>query len=317
MKNWFKTMLCAVSAATLVACGGGDYVDPNPAAGGGGGGGGATTPEAIAALGAQGFVVANFGIGGAVDGMLIPVAPVMMGPASLETPAAQEPMDISSRCSSGTATQENVEENTYEIVYTNCVGVESDVKYNGTVTVVAVNGQGEEDTDYTVDFDAGLQVSLEIDGTTYAYTYTKRDGAAHAMVLSGIVRDEEGASKVTSLMNVDVAIGTGTITLEEYTLTFDRTVSPEQISINGTYILNLKLSDFGPLPTGVPDMDVPLEFTTSTDPVLTVGDADEFTGGTLILEDARVPAATYRIETNFTTRKLTITVAGQAATYDF
>lgn len=316
MKNWFKTMLCAVSAATLVACGGGDYVDPNPAAGGGGGGGGGgASSDAIAGLGTQGFVVANFAIGGAVDGMLIPAPVVAFVPASLESPAdAPDPMDISDRCMpGGEASQTEVEPHVYEIVYTNCVGVDSDVKYNGTVTVREF--EDTAGTGYTVDFDStGLQVSLELNGTTYEYIYKNRESDVHAMVLSDIVNGEDGMTKVTSLVNVDITIGTGSVTLEDYKLEFDRTSSPETIALSGKYSVMLKPSDFGPVPAGLPDVAFPLTFVTSTDPILTIDDADEFSGGTLKLKDSN---NIYEIATNFTTKKVTITVSGIATTYDF
>ena len=314
MKNWLKTMLCAVSAAALVACGGGDSAPAADAGGGGGGGGGGATPEAIAAMGTQGFVVANFGIGGAVDGMLLPVNPPAP-PSSFESPAAEPPSVMLDRCKEGGSATQTTSGEAYVIVYNNCVHPDSDVKYHGTVTVAPVDDDAESATEYTVDFDStGLQISLDLDGKSYSYIYKNRAGASHGMVLSDITRSGDDVNKVTSLMNVAITIGTGSVTLEDYKLEFDSSVTPETIKLSGKYIVNLKTSDFGvTLPAGVPDMAFPLTFVTSTDPVLTVGDGDEFTGGTLKLEDATLG---YKVETNFTTKKLTITVAGVASTYD-
>ncbi len=317
MNKWMKTLLCGVAAAALVACGGGDDTTTTATTGGGGS---TAAPAAMTGLGEQGFAVAQFGVGAAVDGMIIPVAP-FAPPTSLESPQAappQDPMDISSRCQTGSATQQQTGESTYQLVYTNCRNADSEATYNGVINVTAVNGMGEEDTDYTADFDStGLTVTVNNNSKTLTFVYKNRtDVESHAMVMSNIVRSGNNITKVKNVMNVSINLGASSnVTLQDYAMTFDSTVNPETIDLSGKYVIRLKPSDFiSPLPAGVPDMEIPLTFTVTTNPILKVGTGDGFSGGTLIMSDTTLG---YKVETNFTDKKITITVAGQATTYGF
>lgn len=257
MKNWFKTMLCAVSAATLVACGGGDYVDPNPAAGGGGGG---ASAAAFAGLTAGMENAAGFAIDG-VDAGFYGDFRLFDGTAGLESPAgvAYSAPSCANSASGGEVMYDNEDS---IVTYTNCkIG---DATLDGKVEIKDSSGDGT--ATYTIKFDIDPANPLKItgegsDGKTATFTYS---GTQVVTNLKGEYPTYTGA-KIT--LNASVKIGTSsTVKFTNFVVDYNREGDVETTTVDGTYGATLKLADFGfPATPGVPEtVDVTLDVSTPT-----------------------------------------------------
>lgn len=299
MKNWFKTMLCAVSAATLVACGGGDYVDPNPAApapGGGTASAGAITGIAGQMELAAGLAIDGIGAGFFGDFTTLSIPTGLESPSDMVMPEVYMPPHCANE--DGSALPSEADDAT-RVTYTNCVIDGSTL--NGVVDIT-VQSEGV----YLVEFDpvamSPFKITASEDGTTITYTYSGNQ------VVSDLARDGEGEyTSMNVVLNADVKIGTGsTVTLTDFEIDFTKTETEETITLDGDYSATIKLSDFGvPVVAPMPETAV-VAFTVTTPTAVVVNlEQDKETAGII-----KFASTLFALETNYATRKITLTVTG-------
>ncbi len=303
MKNWMKTLLCTVAAATLVACGGSD--DAAPAA--------ATTSSnvtlaTLAGLSAGMESAAGFAIDG-VDAGFYGNLDLMLAPTGLETPAAvgyTAPV-CSNSGAGGTST---FAYETSIVTYTNCkIG---DATLDGKAKIVRSTDPGT--ASYTITFDIDTSNPLKItgegsDGKTATYTYTGNQVVTN---LQGSSPDYTGA-KIT--LNATVKVGTSsTVKLANFVVDYRRIEGNlERTTVNGKYSATIKLADFGvPATPGVPEtLEVTFDVTTPT-PVDYNYVTDKDVAGIIKFSYAGV----FVIEVDYGTHKVRFTPTG-GATQEF
>lgn len=253
MKFLMKVLLCGVTAASLVACGGDDApAAAAPAAGGGvsaatlaGLSGGMESAAGLAIDGVGSGFYGNFGL--------------LVAPAGLETPMATG-YTAPACTNSGTADYNG---STGVLTYTNCKI--DDATLDGKAKIVRSSGSGT--ASYTITFDTDTANPLKItgqgsDGKTATFTYS---GTEVVTNLQPDVAPYTGA-KIT--LNVTVKIGTSsTVKLTNFVVDYSRIGGNiERTTVNGKYAATIKLADFGvPATAGVPEtVEVPFDITTPT-----------------------------------------------------
>jgi chitodextrinase len=287
-----KTWLCAVSAATLVACGGGDDAPATPTTSTASTEALTSLTEGSAAAGAlavEGLASGYFGNLSRFDILL----PARLSPAAVESNPNPE-------CTAGSTARQGD-----TVTYTDCVI--DGATLNGVIQVTSDAGS------YTVTFDSEpanpFRISAPgVNAQTITYTYNGNE------VITGL-SDAYPYTAGRVVVNATVKINTDSeIKLINYTVEFstnvDRTVAT--VSVNGDYEATIKLSDFGvPLTPGLPET-VPVQFTISTPtPIESIIATDEVTAGVY-----RMSSAGFVIEVDFGAKKIRMTPTG-APTQEF
>jgi len=200
-------------------------------------------------------------------------------------------------CNSGTATS-----TADSITYVNCVlATDVDTKLNGKITTTG-SGAGP----WLVTYDTANPLTATTAGA---------DGKPVNIVYSGTVNvsnltwNGTGASATASTfkatMNVGVAIGSSSkFTLGNYVIDYSSTPPNSKVDLNGTYSLDLKLSDLGiPATPGAPE-SIMIDFTTSTPSTL------ESTNDVINKGVLKIVSTGFTMELDYTNKKSRFTPDG-------
>jgi len=289
MKNWLKSMLCAVSAATLVACGGGGTADTTTTTTTTGG---AASSSAITGIAGQMELAAGLTIDGIAAGFFGDFSTLSV-PTGLETPmgmaysapSCTNEMDGSAEYSSeGAVTR---------VTYDNCMIDGSTL--NGVVDIT-VQGSGTYLVTFAPVSANPFKVVASEDGKTTTFTYKGEQ------VVSELEGEPGNYTHMNVVLDAEVMIGTGsTITLKEFEIDFTVDGDTETITVNGDYSATIKLADFG-VPVTPPMPETALIAFTVTTPTALVVQGDVEKQGII-----KFASSLFGIETNYATKKITLT----------
>jgi hypothetical protein len=295
-----KALFLAVSAtAFLSACGGGDSPAPAPAAPPSGASGPASQFPGLASQAADS---ANIAIDGINDGFFgIPKPAALASAKASERLSAQALGDLPApACASGTAVATAT-----SITYTNCVlASDPDSKLNGKVTTSG-SGAGP----WLVNYDSANPLTVTTtgaDGKTLDLVYSGQVSVSN-LVWSG-TGSTATASAFKATLDVGVAIGSSSkFKLDNYVIDYSTTPpNTTKVSLDGQYIIDLKLSDLGiPATVGVPD-SITLDFAVSTPAAL------ESTNDVVNKGVFKISSAAYTVELDYTNKKSRFTPTGGA-----
>ncbi len=297
MKNWMKTLLCTVAAATLVACGGSDDAPATVTATGGGS---ATTAASLTGMSDQVSAAASFTIDGLLDGYFGPLPGIVSAPTSFETPAADSALPTPT-CSSGSVTS------TYNsITYTNCKL--PDATLNGKIGVAI--GEGGQPHTITFNVDTGNPLTAQVTTDSKKTVTFKYAGTQVISRLEG-----EPVTGFTAKVNTTVTVdgGSTVFKLADFVVDFstvtESSVSYEVITLNGKYTASIKLSDFGvPATPGLPET-VEIDFTVTTPTAIKSKKSD----GSVVQGIYKLASPSFSIEVDFGAKKVRLSLPGAPA----